>query len=150
MPKKYLCYGCQKIFHFEDLAYECMCFHPKEDAEYRGVCKKCAEQKRDVEIPAQHNLQKIHTYSEEYKRFWRELDQKYPQSGFHFVADGMELTYYEIPTGEREIDKVYEFLDKQGLSVEELANYRKKVVIPVTPEKLREMSKCTCCADQKA
>lgn len=152
MTKEYLCYGCNKVFHSEDLAYDCMCFHPNEEVNYRGICKECIEQNREVKIPEQHILVKIHTYSEEYHKFWKEIHDTYPDyTGLVLKKDGIEINYYESPIGERGM-QIFNALISQGVITEAQVEipenwniYKKTAFIPIAREKLNEINKCNCC-----
>ena len=89
----YQCYGCQEVFEYKDLGAECMC--ERGEAPYsRGVCKMCIVNKTPLnfgegENPAHHHLRKIHQYSEESTKLWKEMEEKCPcWSGMSFDKDG--------------------------------------------------------------
>jgi hypothetical protein len=140
----HLCYGCDNVFKYKELAYECMCIHD-EDPQYRGVCKTCDI--NNIKIPSGHHLQKIHQFSNEYKDFWIMLENKCPSWGGLFFNDGkIVISHPNFPEGIKTWD---EFTEKDPEAAEALQysgpNRSKQTTLDITEAQLDHMSKCICC-----
>lgn len=105
MDKKYKCYSCQNIVTHEDLAYECMCLHSRDEtAQYRGICTGCEykDSKDWSQWPGQedhhhenHHLHKVHKYPEEFSEYWKMVDREVPKwMGFITNKDNTMTFFY--------------------------------------------------------
>lgn len=110
MTAHHQCYGCKNVFEYEDLAYECMCFHD-EAPTHRGIRINCASTKTDsIQVPAGHNLKKIHNYSEKNKEFFNMLETEYPMWGGIFTTgedEHITVSYRETSDGARDRESIH-------------------------------------------
>lgn len=62
------------MVEYSQLRYECNCIHSNDEvAQYRGVCKNCVYEKKNVNIPENHHVQKIHDTTAEFEIFNEKL-----------------------------------------------------------------------------
>jgi len=72
-PDKILtCYGCGGVKPLIEFRYKCCYEHNN------GVCKECIETKREVNIPDDHLLTKLHDLTEEYKAWLKIINDALP------------------------------------------------------------------------
>ena len=145
----YQCYGCQKLFCFDDLAAECMCFR-EEKPQYRGVCKPCAENKiaLQIEEPEHHHLKKIHQYSEECNQFWKNVEDMCPSwSGFTFNKHGdIVFNHPNFPEGVKSWKEMEQKFGKEAANNLAYSEQRSKCTeFPISYDQLSKFHKCTCC-----
>ena len=89
MAKYYKYYSCYDVIGYNELSYECMCFHSEDEVQFRGICKNCEiiPVEKWNEVPDNnHNLKKIHTYSDEFKQIMKEICDR--KESFTFVREG--------------------------------------------------------------
>lgn len=77
------CYGCDKRFNKAELRYECMCIGSK------GVCKGCAPNVRNINIPRNHQLDMLHDTSAEYIAYMKKVKDTIGDfHSFQILRDG--------------------------------------------------------------
>jgi len=139
------CYGCQQVFQYKDLAYECMC-DPGDKSLSHGVCIQCTDDKKPLQIkdPQHHHLSKIHKFSDESKQIWFDIEEKCPGwGGFSFNKDNrLCVTHPNFPNG----IKSWEDMDEKSRTDLMYSEKRNKTTtFPIVYDDFMTFNQCTCC-----
>ncbi len=99
----YRCYSCSSIVTIDQISYQCMCFHPEDKIQYRGICWSC-EKKTISEWNEKpdfnhHSFTKLHLPSFEYELWWAVVNRNIKSPNYNMKYQNDEVIFSDFEDG---------------------------------------------------